>query len=345
MFGTIVPTPAAAAAPVANAPAPSIDAAHAASTAATQQDTMILRSVSTLKRGVENVEVADQPQLRWTPTSRDLPHFKRIRTSGVAPSLSVVNSNNEDDKDTTEDVAGTRTGSAAAAVRVPPTPSTPRFSSTAVPGSALESTMGSGAVLGTEAFSGEAGVALRYAAAVDYVDGDAAETVASAYVNVVERYMWLYTGLKNDYASLLEECQMLAKTKQELNGEISKLHHEMQQASFSIKLKALKNDSKLDSAIANLVTNPPMDESRGVVKMLFATCEGMAFAEQVKGKVTAEIAKQQSYLAMQTNKFRPWKAELSKMDDEIAELKAKYEMELNEKDETRKKHMTLLGEM
>jgi hypothetical protein len=182
-----------------------------------------------------------------------------------------------------------------------------------------------GAVLGTEGISHSAGVALRYAAAVDYVDGDAAETLKTASDNVVERFLWLYTGLtvKDEHTGLVEECQMLAEKKQKHHGEIPKLYNEMKQASPSIKLKKRKNHSKLDNAIANLVANTPNDESRGdcpdnVVKLLLASSEGMAFAEQVK--VTREIATQQRYLTAQTHTFSAWKAELAKMDDEIVEV-------------------------
>jgi uncharacterized protein YhaN len=56
---------------------------------------------------------------------------------------------------------------------------------------------------------------------------------------VVGRFLWLYNGLKDEHTSLVEECQMLAETKHKHNGEISKLHSEMKQASPSIKLKKL----------------------------------------------------------------------------------------------------------
>jgi hypothetical protein len=134
---------------------------------------------------------------------------------------------------------------------------------------ALESIMVYGAVLGTEGISHSAGVALRYAAAVDYVDGDAAETLKTTSDNVVERFLWLYTGLtvKDEHTSLVEECQMLGEKKQKHHGEISKLYSEMKQASPSIKLKKLKNHSKLDNAIANLVANTPRMRAAVIVQI------------------------------------------------------------------------------
>jgi hypothetical protein len=78
----------------------------------------------------------------------------------------------------------------------------------------------------------------------------------------VGHMLQLYNAVKDEHAGLVKECQGLAEEKQELNGQLSKLHQEMKHTSPSIKLKALKDDAKLEGAIANLVACTPKGESR-----------------------------------------------------------------------------------
>jgi hypothetical protein len=347
-------SPAAAATPAAPAPsADALDTSVAAATSAAKRDTAILRSS---KKKFSDVEVQDLPHMvpRSSPTAKrgvahvevpDQPPRKRIQTMGgetAIASPSTVNFDKQNGEGSMNEVPRSSTCTN-------PTPHTSHRLTTA--GSALEIAEGCSAIFETAALSNPGRAAPRYADALEYVGQNSVdETLATLKGNVVGHLLQLYKGVNVEHRSFVNECQRLAEKKQELNSHLSTLRQEMKLSSPSINLKALKDDAKLEGAIADLVANAPKGESHGncpdnIVKLLCAASEGLAFARQVKGKLSNDIDELETYFTMLTDKYSTWKAQLSKKDNEIAERKAKYEMELNEMDAARKKHLASLGDI